>query len=92
MSKYIVEFQNSNRDIRKIGEADTSKKCNQIIRQFLEDHNYKSYYWRYFPAGGIIGANKIQIDVGSWSEFFFISHEDGSEINLNELTGEENNG
>ena len=35
------------------------------ISAFLQRHNYKSYYTRYWKDG-----NSIIYDVGSWSEFF----------------------
>ena len=92
MKKYIVEFGQKLDESRVIGEADTVKECHQIIMKFLDDHNYKSYYQRMW-----VEDKKVIIDVGSWSEFFWISHSDGSsmvfeEINEGEYTNELNSG
>ena len=80
MNKYIVEFGTRLGKSRIIGEADTIKECHQIIMKFLDDHNYKSYYQR---IG--IENNKVIIDVGSWSEFFWISRSDGSSMAFEEI-------
>ena len=92
MKKYIVEFGYKLDENRVIGEAETVKECHQIIMKFLDDHNYKSYYQRMW-----VEDKKVIIDVGSWSEFFWISHSDGSsmefeEINKGEYTNELNSG
>ena len=80
MKKYIVEFGQKLDKSRVIGEADTVKECHQIIMKFLEDRNYKSYYQRMW-----VENKKVIIDVGSWSEFFWISHSDGSSMEFEEI-------
>lgn len=62
---------------REIGKASTRKEANEIIHQFLLDRNYVSYYWRfaYYP-------DYIWVDVGSWSEFFYIYPETEEEKKL----------
>ena len=80
MNKYIVEFGTRLGKSRIIGEADTIKECHQIIMKFLDNHNYKSYYQRIW-----IENNKVIIDVGSWSEFFWISRSDGSSMAFEEI-------
>lgn len=67
--KYLVEFENSYSQKREIGRAATSERAHQIISQFLKDHNYKSYYWQ----TSVVSEQTICIDVGSWSEFFYIT-------------------
>ena len=52
-------------DKREIGQGTSFKECNLIINNFLKDHNYESYYWRY-----AYHDTHIWIDVGSWSQFF----------------------
>lgn len=41
-----VLFENSNGKTRTVGEAITQKEVFEIINQFLNEHNYKSYYMR----------------------------------------------
>ena len=78
--KYIVEFGTTSKINRVIGEADTIKECHQIIMKFLDDHNYKSHYQRMWVEDG-----KVVADVGSWSEFFWISRSDGSSMAFEEI-------
>ena len=78
--KYIVEFGTTSKINRVIGEADTVKECHQIIMKFLDDHNYKSHYQRMWVEDG-----KVTVDVGSWSEFFWISRWDGSSMAFEEI-------
>ena len=80
MNKYIVEFGTRLGKSRIIGNAETIKECHQIIMTFLNDHNYKSHYQRMW-----IENNKVIIDVGSWSEFFWISRSDGSSMAFEEI-------
>lgn len=42
------------------------------ISDFLERHNYNSYYTRYWTD-----ADETTFDVGSWSEFFKLAPADG---------------
>ena len=78
--KYIVEFGTTSKINSVRGEADTVKECHQIIMKFLNDHNYKSYYQRMWVEDG-----KVTVDVGSWSEFFWISRSDGSSMAFEEI-------
>lgn len=79
MDKYIIEF-GTRYEKRIIGSTETIKECHQIIMKFLDDHNYKSYYQRMW-----IEENKAIMDVGSWTEFFWISHSDGSAMTFEEI-------
>ena len=73
----IVKFRNSYGSERELGRVQTEQEVNKIINQFLEDHNYKSYYWQiHLTEDGV----KV-IDVGSWSEFFYIYLEEGETWN-----------
>ena len=78
--KYIVEFGTDSKTSRIIGEAETIKECHQIIMKFLDDHNYKSHYQRMW-----VEDSKVAVDVGSWSEFFWISRSDGSSMAFEEI-------
>ena len=80
MNKYIVEFGTKPEKSRIIGEAKTIKECHQIIMKFLNDHSYKSRYQRMWVEDG-----KVAVDVGSWSEFFWISRSDGSSMAFEEI-------
>ena len=53
---------------RLIGNAGDVPGCWDIIRRFLKDHNYKSYYQRISEQED----GSLWIDVDSWSEFFWI--------------------
>ena len=80
MNKYIVEFGTKPEKSRIIGDVETIKECYQIIMEFLNDHNYKSHYQRMW-----VEDNKVKVDVGSWSEFFWISRTDGSSMAFEEI-------
>ena len=73
----IIKFENEFGEQREIGKAATREEANKIIHQFLKEHKYKSYYWRY-----AYHPNFIWIDVGSWSEFFYIYPETEEEKEL----------
>lgn len=59
-------FQNSLGQERIIMEVNNFNDVFTGIRNFLDDHNYKSYYIRSWEEDG-----RIKYDVGSWSEFFY---------------------
>ena len=60
-------FQNSRGVERLIAEASNREEVVKEINKFLYDHNYKSYYTRVWEENG-----RLMIDVGSWSEFFYL--------------------
>lgn len=65
---YSVLFENSSGQLRIIGTAETSDTAFEVIDDFLADHNYKSYYKRTWKTDD----KTICIDVGSYTEFFYI--------------------
>ena len=72
-------FRNSRNQERLIAECETIQEVNTAINQFLEEHNYKSYYTRiwYEPEGtkipyGIKTESRFIYDVGSHTEFFHL--------------------
>lgn len=65
---YKVEFENMNGVRREIGRAAQHNEAFKIINNFLNDYNYKSYYFR----GWNTKDNEEKVDVGSWNEFFYI--------------------
>lgn len=64
---YKVIFENSRKQEREIGTAVNMDSAYDVIDKFLEEHNYKSYYKRVYGVNG-----RTKVDVGSWSEFFYI--------------------
>lgn len=75
-----VYFENSEGNKRIIGEnIPTHKDAYKCIKDFLDDHNFKSYYMRTWYDG-----DYTVVDVGSHTEFFLI---DGNimECNNNDL-------
>lgn len=72
MNIYKVYFTIPSREAsREIGEGRTLKQAHKVIFRFLNNHNYHSPYQRMWEDkdGG------IWIDVGSWSDFFYIKKE-----------------
>lgn len=61
-----IFFENGTK--RKIGEAKTEKEAFVVINDFLKEHNYKSYY----KVITQLNEKEKRIDVGSWSQFFYI--------------------
>lgn len=64
---YKVIFENSRHKEREIGTAVSVDDAYSVIDKFLDDHNFKSYYKRFWEENG-----RIKVDVGSWSEFMYI--------------------
>ena len=66
-SSFKVTFKDKNGNKKIIGFAIGSNKACKLIYDFLDEHNYKSYYKKFWVENG-----KIQVDVGSWTELFYI--------------------
>ena len=60
-------FKRSNGEMVLLVENVNNDEAFKKIHEFLDQHNYKSYYTRVCQHG-----NEIHYDVGSWSEFFCI--------------------
>lgn len=60
-----VIFIRSNGEELPLGEVYTLQDAEIIIENFLDEHNYISYYWRinFYPE-------YLEYDVGSWTESF----------------------
>ena len=65
---YKVTFENSRKQEREIGTAVDINAAYKIIDKFLDEHNFKSYYKNVCE----IEKGKTRVDVGSWSEFFYV--------------------
>ena len=61
-----VYFCDSLGTLRQIGDAAQWQGCMKIIMDFLAEHNYHSYYQRFYSTK----ENCITIDVGSHTEHF----------------------
>ena len=64
---YKVIFENSRHEEREIGTAVSMDDAYSLIDKFLDGHNFNSYYKRVWEENG-----RIKVDVGSWSEFFYV--------------------
>lgn len=78
MEKKLVHplfFKNGNDKEHVIAEVQTMGEAFDAIRKFLDEHEYKSYYTRFWLKE-IEYENEpcvvLTFDVGSWSEFFHI--------------------
>ena len=71
-----VTFINSKNNERELGIVPTVEQAEQIIKDFLREKNFKSYYFKIsmFP-------HKKLYDVGSWSEFFIVYNDDNIKLN-----------
>ena len=72
--KYKVEFDNGH-STRVIGNANDMETCWKIINDFMDERNYMSYYQRV-----TLLDNKLWIDVGSHTRFFYMSRYDGKSM------------
>lgn len=66
----ILTFKTQYGKERILGDFKTEKEALKKIKEFLNDHSYKSYYTRVSSHGEC----KIY-DVGSWSENFILYNE-----------------
>ena len=65
---YPVYFENSHGVRRIIGQAKNGSDVIDIVNKFLEEHNFKCYYVQTYKAN-----SEWVIDVGSHTEFFYVS-------------------
>ena len=63
-----VMFENSKGQKRIIGTVENEESAFKVINDFLDDHNYKSYYQRTWNKDD----KTTVVDVGSHTEFFYI--------------------
>lgn len=75
MINLTLYFENSQGKRREIGKPKTEKEVFKIIHQFLDEHNFKSYYTRTW----LNPDNELEkiYDVGSHSEFFICYNSKG---------------
>ena len=72
-----VMFENSKAQLRTIGTVENEESAFKVINDFLDDHNYKSYYQRTWKKDD----KTTVVDVGSHTEFFYIQ-ETGWKVNF----------
>lgn len=70
-----VEFEDSYGKRRVIAEVKDSNEARRTMMKFLENRNFRSYYQRYTVIN-----NEVQIDVGSWTEFFWFTDMSADEL------------
>ena len=75
MKKYPIYFENSSGERRIIAEIETPEEVFKTINKFLDEHKFKSYYCRITD-----GDTEYCLDVGSHTEFFYVSKEIGKLI------------
>jgi hypothetical protein len=68
-------FSNSRGIERIIGEPNCLSEATKIIRDFLEEHNFKSYYTIMQFDG-----DRLEFDVGSHTEFFYLDEIDNKTL------------
>lgn len=60
-------FRNSQNKLRVIANVSSEKECFAAMKQFMDEHNFKSYYTRaWFDPD----TKRKIYDVGSHTEFF----------------------
>lgn len=71
----VLYFKNSLGQRREIGQGKSEQEIFQIINKFLEEHNFTSYYTRFW----INPQNPLEkiYDVGSHTEFFICYNPNG---------------
>lgn len=75
-----IYFQRSNGEFVLIEESVTQEDARLVMKHFLDERNYKSYYTRSWEHDGA-----RWYDVGSWSEFFvWANEEDIERLKMNE--------
>mgnify|MGYP003611566673 CR=1 FL=1 len=70
----ILKFQNSHGIEREIGRPNNEDEVMKIIKKFLDDRKFKSYYTVVTKED-----DKITYDVGSHTEFFVLYLKEGDE-------------
>ena len=63
-----VMFENSKGQKRIISTVENEESAFNVINDFLDDHNYKSYYQRTWNKDD----KTTVVDVGSHTELFYI--------------------
>lgn len=72
---YNVKFSNDVGKVRLIGRSPDKDGCFELIKKFLDEHHYKYYYMRFWDTE-FQGEPATKVDVGSWSEFFYLVKEE----------------
>lgn len=72
-------FENMFGEKREIAKLETMEDAKKEMVKFLDDHDFKSHYWRANEANG-----DLWIDVGSYSEFFWI-HDDNKQLTIKDF-------
>lgn len=65
---FELYFRRSNGEDKFLANCKDMSEVNKVIKNFLDEHNYKSYYSRMW----ISAPGHLKIDVGSHTEFFIV--------------------
>ncbi len=65
---FDVYFRRSNGEDEFLANCTDFHTVNEVIKYFLDKHNYKSYYSRMWKAA----PGVMKIDVGNHTEFFHV--------------------
>ena len=65
-------FERSNGERVLLAENVDKEAAYEVMKQFLDDHKYKSYYTRTWEEN-----NDLWMDVGSHTEFFILVYKKG---------------
>lgn len=66
---YNVLFENSSGQLKIIGTVENEGAASKVIKDFLKEHNYKTYYSDCWEKDN---ETTVIIDVGNHTEFFYI--------------------
>lgn len=64
-------FEHSNGERSLLAKNVDLKAANVVMKQFLDDHKYKSYYTRMWQK-----ENELWMDIGSHTQFFVLVYKD----------------
>lgn len=74
----ILYFKDRYSNRHEIARLQSTKEALNEIKNFLEKHNYKSYYQRALLTSD---GFEILFDVGSYTEFFYLFKKEGWDDN-----------
>ena len=70
-------FENSWGERRLVGEPSTRREAMKMVHQFCEERDFTIHYVRNW-----IEEDYLAYDIGSHSEFFYLSNDDGTPMTL----------
>lgn len=74
-------FERSNGERILLAENVDRKAANVVMKQFLDDHNFQSYYTRVWEEG-----NELWMDFGSHTQFMVLVYKENNACGSQEKT------